>query len=422
MATSDPTATSAPTNGNGARSFDKKLLLASAAAAGALAVWANVKGREYSRTGETPSLINWDRARSVALAMNRAADVETFPTSLTDYYRDLVGRCVPLIAEYTGTTLPTPLESVHVFNRADWIDANIRAFQQLFAPLEGLNTARNLTSPTAVALVSGVNQTILSAEVGLLLGYLARRVLGQYDLALLGKEPVATGKLYYVEPNIAAATETMGVDGHEFRLWLALHETTHAFEFEAFPWVRPHFNTLLERYITLVTEDLRNLQGGLSTLIRRLREQGGGGKSLMEIVMTPEQKQLFDEMQALMSVIEGYSNHVMNAVGKQILPSLDAMQRAFEGRQRQRSQAETLFIRLTGLEMKMEQYRLGEQFIDAVVRERDHQFALKVWEGPERLPTLTELRNPKQWIARVERQDAIPAHVQPVAADHHEGA
>ena len=404
MATSDPTATSAPANGNGARSFDKKLLVASAAAVGALAVWANAKGREYTRTGETPSLINWDRARSVALAMNRAADTETFPASLTEQYRDLVGRCVPLIAEYTGTTLPTPLESVHVFNRADWIDANIRAFQQLFAPLEGLNTARNLKSPTAVALVSGVNQTILSAEVGLLLGYLARRVLGQYDLALLGKEPVASGKLYYVEPNIAAATETMGVDGHEFRLWLALHETTHAFEFEAFPWVRPYFNTLLERYITLVTDDLRNLQGGLSTLIRRLREQGGSGKSLMEIVMTPEQKQLFDEMQALMSVIEGYSNHVMNAVGKQVLPSLDRMQHAFESRQRQRSQAETLFIRLTGLEMKMEQYRLGEQFIDAVVRERDHQFALKLWQGPEHLPTLTELRNPKQWIQRIERQ------------------
>jgi len=108
-----------------------------------------------------------------------------------------------------------------------------------------------------------------------------------------------------------------------------------------------------------------------------------------------------------MSVIEGYSNHVMNAVGKQVLPSLDRMQHAFESRQRQRSQAETLFIRLTGLEMKMEQYRLGEQFIDTVVRERDHQFALKVWQGPEQLPTLTELRNPKQWILRVERQSEV---------------
>jgi coenzyme F420 biosynthesis associated uncharacterized protein len=121
----------------------------------------------------------------------------------------------------------------------------------------------------------------------------------------------------------------------------------------------------------------------------------------MDIVMTPEQKRLFDEMQALMSVIEGYSNHVMNAVGKQVLPSLETMQHAFEARQKQRSQAEALFIRLTGLEMKMEQYRLGEQFIDAVVRERGHDFALRVWEGPQNLPTLTELRAPHQWIARI---------------------
>ncbi len=123
--------------------------------------------------------------------------------------------------------------------------------------------------------------------------------------------------------------------------------------------------------------------------------------------MTPEQKRLFDQMQALMSVIEGYSNHVMNAVGKEVLPTLETMQRAFEGRQRQRSQSEALFIRLTGLEMKMEQYRLGEEFIDAVVRERGHDFALKVWQKPENLPTLVELRAPRQWVNRMEQHAEV---------------
>ncbi len=287
MAIAPDTTTNRDRNGGSApHTFDKRLLLVSAAAAGAVVAWANAKGREYARTGALPSLINWERARTVALAMNRAADAETFPPGLTEHYRELVARCVPLIQEYMRVTLPAA-ERVHVFNRADWIDANIRAFQDLFAPLEGLNTARNLKSPTAVALVSGLNQTVLSAEVGLLLGYLARRVLGQYDLALLGKEPVESGKLYYVEPNIAAAIETMGVDDHDFRLWLALHETTHAFEFEAFPWVRPHFNTLLERYIGLVANDLRNLQGGIGMFLKRIKEQRGQGKNLMEMVMTP---------------------------------------------------------------------------------------------------------------------------------------
>lgn len=380
-------------------------LFAMAAGAAATAIWANLKGREYARTGETPTLLNWDRARSLALAMNRNEEGGTtiYPESVLLEYRSLVAKCEPLIAGYMNVQLPRPMEQIFVFNRADWIEANIRAFADLFAPLEELNTARQLKSPTAVALVGGLNQTVLSAEVGVLLGYLARRVLGQYDLALLGKEPVSGGKLYFVEPNIDAAAETMGLDGHEFRLWLALHETTHAFEFEAFPWVRPHFNTLLERYITLVTKDLRDLQGGLRVLIERIQSQRGPKANLIDMVMTPQQKALFDEMQALMSVVEGYSNHVMNAVGKEVLPSLDRMQRAFESRQRQRTPAEQLFIRLTGLEMKMEQYRVGEQFIDAVVRERDHDFALRVWAGPESLPTLTELRAPREWIARIER-------------------
>ncbi len=194
--------------------------------------------------------------------MNREEGAAVAPASVLAEYRAMVAQCEPLIAGYMGAQLPQAMEKIYVFNRVDWIEANVRAFGDLFAPLEGLNTARNMTSPTAIALVSGFNQTVLSAEVGLLLGYLARRVLGQYDLALLGKEPVdGGGKLYFVEPNIQASAELMGLDGHEFRLWLALHETTHAFEFEAFPWVRPYFNQLLEQYITLVTGDLASVAG-----------------------------------------------------------------------------------------------------------------------------------------------------------------
>jgi len=408
MATSSPLPPTPETTRTPRAGSDRKLLFASAAAVGAVAMWANIKGREYARTGETPSLINWERARSIAFAMNRDEGAAVASESALAEYREMVAQCEPLIAGYMGAELPQAMEQIYVFNRVDWIEANVRAFADLFAPLEGLNTARTMTSPTAIALVSGFNQTVLSAEVGVLLGYLARRVLGQYDLALLGKEPVSGGKLYFVEPNIQASAELMGLDGHEFRLWLALHETTHAFEFEAFPWVRPHFNHLLQQYITLVTSDLTSMAGGgMKTLLDRIQAQRGAGRNIMEMVMTPEQKRLFDQMQALMSVIEGYSNHVMNAVGKQVLPTLDTMKRAFEGRQRQRSQSEALFIRLTGLEMKMEQYRLGEEFIDAVVRERGHDFALKVWQGPDNLPTLVELRAPRQWITRIERHAEV---------------
>ena len=191
MATSSPLPPTPGTTRTPRAGSDRKLLFASAAAVGAVAMWANIKGREYARTGETPSLINWKRARSIAFAMNRDEGVAVASESALAEYREMVAQCEPLIAGYMGAELPQAMEQIYVFNRVDWIEANVRAFADLFAPLEGLNTARTMTSPTAIALVSGFNQTVLSAEIGVLLGYLARRVLGQYDLALLGKEPVS---------------------------------------------------------------------------------------------------------------------------------------------------------------------------------------------------------------------------------------
>ncbi|MBA3337868.1 MAG: zinc-dependent metalloprotease, partial [Chloroflexia bacterium] len=182
--------------------------------------------------------------------------------------------------------------------------------------------------------------------------------------------------------------------------------TTHAFEFEGHPWVRAHFNSLLERYMEYLRKDAEHLkQGarGLGMFVRRARESGRGSGSWMEALMNPEQRALFAEMQAMMCIVEGYSNHVMNAVGRDLLPTYDLIARKFEQRQRQRTAAERLFARLTGLDVKLEQYRLGESFIDAVVRLRDHQFARRVWDGTENLPTMAEIRQPSAWIDRVER-------------------
>ena len=244
---------------------------------------------------------------------------------------------------------------------------------------------------------------MLSAELGFLLGFLARRVLGQYDLALLGREPVSEGKLYYVEPNIRSVEHALGLPAEEFRMWLALHETTHAFEFEAHPWVREHFNHLLEQYFEFLREDVGYLKQGMRgvrTLIERARENRHGNANWIEAIMTPEQRSLFHEMQALMCMVEGYSNHVMNAVGRDLLPSFDLISKKFEQRQRQRNTAARIFARLTGLDMKLEQYRLGEAFIDEVVRKHGHDVARRIWDGPEYLPTMAELRAPDAWFAR----------------------
>ncbi len=386
---------------------DKRLLSVGLVVGAAVGAWAGNRAREYTASRETPTLINWDQARSIAANMNRQTSIsENERESLNAYYQSLTSRSIPIVAEYTGDEVLPDVEHVFAFDRVDWVNANIESFAQMFEPLETLNPLSGQDSPSTINLLWGsVNQRVLSAEIGFLLGYLARRVLGQYDLTLLGREPVTRGKLYFVQPNIVRVERMLGLPSDDFRLWLALHETTHVFEFEAHPWVRQHVNGLLETYFGYLNQDVEHLKRGFSGLKvfwDRAKEQRDGTDRWIDLVMTPEQKSVFDSMQATMSVIEGYSNHVMNAVGKQLIPTYEIISRRFERRQHQRSAAEQLFARLTGLDIKLEQYRQGEAFINHVVRERDHDFARQVWNSPEYLPNLEEIRAPDRWIARVQ--------------------
>ena len=384
-----------------------RLLAAGAVVGAAFGLWANTKTREYRQTGSVPKLINWQQVRTIAVGMNRGERLGVAErASLAATYRRLVDQCLGPIAEYTGTQLPRPFDATLAFDRADWVEANITNFEQLFAPLETLNPLNDQQPRVASVLWGNASQTVLSGEVGLLLGYLARRVLGQYDLALLGKEPITDGKLYFVEPNIRQVQRTLQLPLDDFRMWLALHETTHVFEFEAHPWLRDHLNGILEQYFEFLSQDMGQLRdglGGVRALLSRARSDnnGTGMSNWIERLMTPEQRALFSQMQATMAIVEGYSNHVMNVIGRQVLPGFDQISRQFEKRQREKTVAEQIFLRLTGLDMKLEQYRMGEAFIDHVVARHGHDLARRVWDGPEQMPTLDEVKNPDKWIARM---------------------
>ncbi len=377
-------------------------------AGAAYSAWSASRPRPAPGTAETvPPLINWDRVRTVALALNRDGALEYSKVqTLTEYYSDLVARCVPLISDYTGQQLPPGAQQVHVFGRTDWVRANIENFRRLFQAIEDMNQRQGglMSMPGAVAW-NTVNQTVLSIELGILLGYLARRVLGQYDLALLGKEPVDAGKVYFVEPNILAVQHQLDLPGDDFRTWVALHETTHAFEFEAHPWLQQRFNELLSNYFRLLEEDLGQLKRGMDAvriLIERVRAGRATGERWIAAIMTPEQRAIFNELQAIMCILEGYSNYVMNGIGRTLLPSYDLISQRLAQRQKERGLAEQIFIRLTGLNMKLEQYILGERFIDAVVERRGREFVERLWTGPETMPTMAEIRDPDVWITRME--------------------
>jgi coenzyme F420 biosynthesis associated uncharacterized protein len=400
------------------RGPDRRILAAGVLVAAAAGAWVGQRLQEpgHARSSESPPLIDWRTARDIAVTMSRDEVLSIAERRKLDTeYRALVARCVPIVSEYTGDLLPDAPERTFAFDRVDWVNANIDGFERMFAPLEGLNLLGEAANRSIAGQMFGtLNQKVLSAEVGLLLGYLARKVLGQYDLTLLGREPLGPGRLYYVEPNIKAAEHTLGLPRDEFRMWLALHETTHAFEFEAHPWLRDHFNAMLERYFGYLREDAVNLRSqglsGLRLYIDRIRSGSGESGSWLESLMNAEQRELFNQMQATMCIVEGYSNHVMNAVGRELLPNYTMISRRFEQRLQQRSQADRLLAKLTGLDVKMEQYRLGEQFIDRVARDRGHSFARRVWDGADYLPTMAEIRQPELWLARIDFRDGrIPA-------------
>ncbi|MBI4322356.1 MAG: zinc-dependent metalloprotease [Chloroflexi bacterium] len=356
----------------------------------------------------SPRLINWDQVRRIAIATCKQSAVG-YPFSrgtLTASFTEMVQQAEGPIAAYTRRELPQPLRSIHVFDRIEWIDANIANFRLLFEPFERLNEQAHEQSSTGARIVGGFNQMVLSGQMGLLMGYLAQRVLGQYDLSLLGREPITAGRLYFVEPNIRELQQGLGLDPKEFRMWIALHETTHAYEFEATAWLRGHMNSLLNRYFKTISADFMNVhssQSGLRTLAGRIGTNLFRSGNVLELMMTREQRHIFHQLQALMSLLEGYSNHVMDQVGRSLLPSYEHLKERFEERVKNKSVGERLFAKLTGLDVKMEQYTLGERFVSEVARRRGIEFVNLAWESSLSLPTLDEVREPARWIKRMER-------------------
>jgi coenzyme F420 biosynthesis associated uncharacterized protein len=362
-----------------------------------------IETRARATEGQRPkSLVDWDQARNVAL---RVSQWEQAPVrdraARREQYAALVQQSEPLIAEYLGVQLPQPVSRIYVFDRREWLEANFVSFEHIFRPIEEIYE-RNRSSQGAFSTMMGdINRQVLGAQLGVLLGFLARRVLGQYDLSLLSPEPMVQGALYFVEPNIGRVQTGLGLNDNDFRLWIALHETTHVFEFEAYPWVREHFNSLVYQYFEQLNDQLNVMGGNIGQLITRILQNRGSNQHWIELMLTPQQRQIFEQLQALMSLVEGYGNHIMNAIGEQLLPSFPRIEQRMEQRRQNRSLFDQVFFRVTGMDLKMAQYQQGEQFVNTVVQSHGIDFAARVWERAENLPTMDEIRNPQHWIARM---------------------
>jgi coenzyme F420 biosynthesis associated uncharacterized protein len=378
-----------------------------AAARDSLAPARAITAQDRQRTADQNRLIDWDWAVRIAIrTAGRTMSLHPGATAqLKAQYEGMLTDIEGPIATYTGNDLSLGNTRVEVLDRAGWIRANMVNFRDLLQPVEEFyseTAGRSVFSPPPA--FQHAARLMLSSQIGVLVGYLARRVLGQYDIALLGPDTESAGKLYFVEPNLRQVEQLLAVPPDELRRWIALHEATHAHEFELHPWVRTYLNNSLKQYLRLLIDDMRGRgdENTVMTIVSRFVTNLRSGHNVINALMSPPQRELMSRLQALMSLAEGYSNHVMNAVGRDLLPNFELIHQRVEHRQRQRSQIEQVFLKITGLSLKMEQYRFGERFVDHVVRERGISFVNQAWTEPESLPNEAEIRDPGRWIRRMD--------------------
>lgn len=356
-------------------------------------------------------LVDWPRAESIAVTRLRGARDSLSAVEIraaTPSYDAAMRRIVPLLERHLGTELPGVVERHEVVDRADWARANLVTFRQLIDRVEErlLERRAGRHDDLGAGIAAMANRFLTTQQIGLLLSFLGGRVLGQYDIALLSAESTP-GKLLFVEENIRSTAAALDVPLDDFRIWIALHETTHAFEFEAHPWLRPYLASRLEQQLASLLDEARTIQlKGIVQFARRWRPRDG--EHLLAGFMSPEQRRLLRETQLVMSLLEGFSDWVMDEVGTQLLPDVRAVRERFEARRNQRRRGmDRILARITGLDMKLEQYRRGERFVAGVARAGGAEAVAHLWDGPESLPTEQEFREPRAWVARV-APDALP--------------
>jgi coenzyme F420 biosynthesis associated uncharacterized protein len=360
--------------------------------------------RRYGRE-RADEILDWDQITSIAgrASVSAAPIPQERLDAAADEYAAMLREISGPLSAYTGTEMAFTERDVRAVERREWIETNIGNFKELLAPFEQAYREASGRGRADWPGLTAVGRLALSGEVGMLMGYLARRVLGQYDISLLGARAEDPGKLYFVEPNIEGVQTQLGLPAREFRVWLALHEATHAHEFEGHPWVREYLNSTLQRYLNAMLGQLHNGGGSIGGFVGNAVDRLLVGGTILEALLPPEQRQLVSQLQALMSLLEGYSTHVMNAIGKRLLPHFEEIEYRVDVRSKRKSAAELLFLRLTGLQMKLDQYRLGNAFVSYIEEHRGIAFMNRVWDGPDFLPSEEEIREPERWVRRMER-------------------
>jgi uncharacterized protein (DUF2342 family) len=306
-----------------------------------------------SASGE--GAIDWTAVADAAKAATDPGDVALTDAQRTGYATD-VRDARDRVRRVASIDFDVP-DTIEIQHRHHWVDANVDTFRRVLAPLE----AEGMTA------FPGVARTVNTGTMAVMLTFLAKNVLGQYDPLLLAGDDDPDHALYFVHPNIERVADSLDVDAPRFRRWIAFHEVTHAAEFGAAPWLSGYLEDRVE--------------SGLQDL-------SAGGISSQE----------FQEMNAAMTVVEGYAELLMDHAFDDEYADL---RRKVDERRGGRGPLAQLARRLLGLGLKRQQYERGKAFFEHVTDARGLDAAGRVWEGPENLPTDDEIDDPDAWLARL---------------------
>lgn len=350
--------------------------------------------------------VAWVLAEKVAV---RVAGTEPLArsyhySSLGPDFAELTAEAEELVFAETGMCSLRGPARAEVVDRADWVRANIGSMRRLLKPVTD-RLGVNLRGPLAIPA-----QSLSAIEVGTMLGWMATRVLGQYDALLFDDPPAGGGEnqeqgdvVYYVGPNVLALEKRFGFPPREFRLWLAVHEVTHRVQFTGVPWMYDYFRSLIDSTLDASNLDPKNFLDALRRAVDAVREgrnpldEGG----LVALLAGPEQYETLQKTQGLMSLLEGHGDVTMDRAGRDRIPSAARFSATLHARRNTRQPAVSKFVQqLVGLDAKMKQYEAGERFIAAVETAGGPELLARVWEGPAMLPTLGEIREPALWLRR----------------------
>ncbi|TDC82315.1 coenzyme F420 biosynthesis-associated protein [Micromonospora sp. KC606] len=340
--------------------------------------------------------VDWDLAAATAGALGKSGPRVSYAEAAEAVgdLRRLTDEAAGHVADYTKLRSQVSHPPVRVVDRRDWAATNIAGLREVITPLVSRLSGDKQPGP----LTEAVGSRVTGVQAGTVLAYLSGRVLGQYEV--FAADP---GQLLLVAPNIVEIERKLGADPRDFRLWVCLHEVTHRTQFTAVPWMRAYFLGEVQAFVDASQGSehlLERLRRGVSTLADTVKDPESR-TSVLDIVQTPAQRAVLDRLTALMTLLEGHAEFVMDGVGPQVIPSVEQIRAAFNRRREAGNPLEKAIRRLLGVDVKMRQYAEGRKFVHGVVDRVGMAGFNKIFGSPLTLPRLDELGDPDAWVARV---------------------